>query len=371
MIHPAAISTQAIGRRDFMKAAGAAFAATLAPQRLFAVEQAEAVFATAYQIKDGPCGVAVLSEDCKLLFTTPLPDRGHDVTYDPIARRSVVFARRPGTFAVVFDHTGAAKPITITSPPGRHFFGHGVFSPDGRLLYATENDFENAAGMIGIYDASGGFTRIGEFPTHGMDAHEMLLLGDGRTLAIANGGIETHPDFGRAKLNIATMKPSFVFIDRLSGSLIEKHELAPELHQLSIRHMDEDASGTLWFSGQYEGPEADRPPLVGKARRGKELELVGMEDKVLAAFNNYTGAIAANRDAGTVAVSSPQGNALAVLDAATGKVVSFRTMVEVCGLAPDYDGFMATTGRGTVVGGNGKDTSFDDYFWDNHVLRIG
>ena len=261
--------------------------------------------------------------------------------------------------------------MTITSPPGRHFFGHGVFSPDGRLLYATENDFENAAGMIGIYDATGGFARIGEFPTHGMDAHEMLLLGDGRTLAIANGGIETHPDFGRAKLNIATMKPSFVFIDRLSGGLIEKHELAPELHQLSIRHMDEDASGTLWFSGQYEGPETDRPPLIGKARRGEELQLVGMDDKVLAAFNNYTGAIAANRDAGTVAVSSPQGNALAVLDAATGKVVSFQTMVEVCGLAPDHDGFMATTGRGAVVGGDGKDTRFDDYFWDNHVLRIG
>ena len=199
----------------------------------------------------------------------------------------------------------------------------------------------------------------------------MLLLGDGRTLAIANGGIETHPDFGRAKLNIATMKPSFVFIDRLSGGLIEKHELAPELHQLSIRHMDEDASGTLWFSGQYEGPETDRPPLVGKARMGQELELVDMEDKVLAAFNNYTGAIAANRDAGTVAVSSPQGNALAVLDAATGKVVSFQTMVEVCGLAPDRDGFMATTGKGEVIGGDGKDASFDDYYWDNHVLRIG
>ena len=165
MIYPAgAMSKQPIDRRDFMKAAGAAFAASLAPQRLFAVEQAEAVFATAYQIKDGPCGVAVLSEDRKLLFTSPLPDRGHDVTYDPVARRSVVFARRPGTFAVVFDHTGAVEPMTITSPPGRHFFGHGVFSPDGRLLYATENDFENAAGMIGIYDATGGFARIGEFP---------------------------------------------------------------------------------------------------------------------------------------------------------------------------------------------------------------
>ena len=74
-----------------------------------------------------------------------------------------------------------------------------------------------------------------------------------------------------------------------------------------------------------------------------------MDDDVLAGFSNYTGAIAANRDAGTVAVSSPQGNALAVLDAATGKVVSFQTLVEVCGLAPDHNGFMATTGRGQVI----------------------
>jgi hypothetical protein len=92
---------------------------------------------------------------------------------------------------------------------------------------------------------------------------------------------------------------------------------------------------------------------------------------VLASFNNYTGAIAANRAAGTIAVSSPQGSALAVLDAATGKVVSFQTFVEVCGLAPDGDGFMATTGRGQIIAGDGGAASFDDYFWDNHMLRIG
>ena len=37
-----------------MKAAGAAFAAALTPGRLHAIEQADAVFATAYQVKDGP-----------------------------------------------------------------------------------------------------------------------------------------------------------------------------------------------------------------------------------------------------------------------------------------------------------------------------
>jgi hypothetical protein len=370
--HARVPSKRLIDRRQFMKAAGTAFAASLAPRQLYAIEQADAVFATAYQMmKDGPCGVAVLSEDRKVLFTSPLPDRGHDVSFDPIARRSVVFARRPGTFAVVFDHAGKGEPLTITSPEGRHFFGHGTFSPDGKLLYATENDFDNAAGMIGIYDATDGFARIGEFPTHGMDPHETLLLADGRTLAIANGGIETHPDFGRQKLNIATMQPSFVFVDRISGELLEKHELDPKLHQLSIRHMDFDERGTIWFSGQYEGPESDRPQLIGKAARGEELELVEIDDRVLASFNNYTGAIAANREAGTIAVSSPQGNALAILEAASGKLLSHQTLTEVCGIAPDGAGFVTTTGRGQVISGDGGEAEFDDWYWDNHVLRIG
>ena len=105
-----------IDRRNFMQAAGLAFAGSLSPRQLFALEKADAVFGTAYQLKDGTCGLAVLSEDSNVLFSAPLPDRGHDVSYDPIARRSVIFARRPGTFAVVFDHTGC---LLYTSPSPR------------------------------------------------------------------------------------------------------------------------------------------------------------------------------------------------------------------------------------------------------------
>ena len=172
-----------LDRRRFLKAAGAGFAVSLSPAAQAAVEQADAVFATAYQRRDGAYGVGVLSEAGELLFSTELPDRGHDVTFDPRSRRSVVFARRPGTFAVVFDHGGGQLPLTLTSPEGRHFFGHGLFSPDGKLLYATENDYDKAAGLIGVYDATDRFRRIGEFPTHGMDPHEVILMPDGKTLA--------------------------------------------------------------------------------------------------------------------------------------------------------------------------------------------
>jgi uncharacterized protein len=359
-----------VDRRVFLKAAGAGFVASLSPGALRAVDATDAIFAAAYQRRDGAYGVAVLSEDCQIVFSADLPDRGHDVTFDPVSQRAVVFARRPGTFAVVFDHTNSKEPLTITSVEGRHFFGHGVFSPDGKLLYATENDFEYAAGMIGIYDASDDFRRVGEFPTHGMDPHELLMMPDGRTLAIANGGIETHPDFGRAKLNLSTMKPSLIFVDRHSGDLIEAHLLPPALHQLSIRHMDIDAMGTVWFGCQYEGSASDRPLLVGKAKPGSDLTLVEMPENALSGLRNYVGSVAANPSAGTIAVSSPQGNRMIVIDAVTGAVRSSVSLKEVCGLAPDRSAFMATTGTGEIVDPQGDAIELSDYAWDNHLLRI-
>lgn len=362
--------TPLFDRRDFLKAAGAAFLMQLAPARRALALGTDAMFATAYQLRTGEYGVAVLSEAGKILHSIALPERGHDVTFDPQSRKSVVFARQPGTFMLVFDHTGRDAPLTIPSIAGRHYYGHGVFSPDGALLYVTENDFDNAAGMVGIYDARDGFRRVGEFPTHGVGPHELILLGDGRTLAICNGGIETHPDFGRAKLNLPTMKPSFVLVDRISGDLIEKHELPAKLHQLSIRHMDIDASGTVWFGCQHEGPATEKPLLVGRAARGKELELLDMPEDILGGFRNYIGSVAANREAGLVAVSSPQGNAWAMIETKSGKVVARNDLVEVCGLAPDRGGFLASTGAGRIVEPDGTASEDAEHVWDNHMLRF-
>jgi hypothetical protein len=359
-----------IDRRDFLQAAGATFLSSLAPGAFADTLAADAVFATAYRRRDGAYGAAILSEAGKVLHTVDLPDRGHDITFDPVSGRSVVFARQPGTFFVAFDLAGRTPPVTVQSVAGRHFFGHGVFSPDGALLYATENDFDNAAGMVGIYDARSGFARIGEFPTYGVGPHELLLLADGRTIAVANGGIETHPDFGRAKLNLPTMKPSYILVDRLTGDLSEKHELPPELHQLSIRHMDTDETGAVWFGCQHEGPATERPALIGRAVRGKDLQLVEMPEHVLSGFRNYIGSVAANRDAGTVAVTSPQGNSFAVIEAASAKVVATQRLTEVCGIAPDQAGYVMTTGTGLIVEPGGRSSEEEDYVWDNHVLRM-
>jgi hypothetical protein len=110
-------------------------------------------------------------------------------------------------------------------------------------------------------------TQIGEFSAYGVEPHDIALLADGRTMVIANGGIRTHPDKGTEELNLPDMRPPLVYVDVATGDLLEEHVLAPELHQLSIRHLAIASGDTVVFGCQYRGPEQDAPPLVGSPPR--------------------------------------------------------------------------------------------------------
>jgi hypothetical protein len=111
--------------------------------------------------------VVVFDERGRDLHVIPMPARGHSFAIDAERGRAVAFGRQPGFFAVAFDLAGKHEPVAIEAAPGRHFFGHGVFTPDGKTLLATENDYEAGRGVLGIYDAShgGGFRRLGEYAT--------------------------------------------------------------------------------------------------------------------------------------------------------------------------------------------------------------
>jgi hypothetical protein len=359
-------------RRAFLKAAGAGFMASLLPRRAEALERAELVFASSIRKREGGFGAALVNEAGTVISTVDLPERGHDITFSPVTGQGVVFARQPGTFAVIFDPQGNSAPRTLASMEGRHFFGHGAFSPDGKLLYATENDFDNARGVIGIYDVAGGYRRIGEFDTHGTGPHEMLLMPGGETLVVANGGIETHPDYGRTELNLDTMDPSIAFLDCRSGRLIGQLRLDGGLHQLSIRHMAFDHKGRVWFGCQFRGSSEERPQLVGYATRDGDIRLVEMPERVLGDLRNYVGSVAASADGRLIGVSSPEGNTILAIDADAGSVGASLAMANGCGIAPDGAGLLASSGEGQLSGFAGSTaplTTFELNF-DNHLRLL-
>ncbi|KZM51060.1 DUF1513 domain-containing protein [Labrenzia sp. OB1] len=346
-----------VSRRGFLAALGSLAAApvfsgsTLAASPLNrASADGAPLFASAYRKAGGEYGVGIVDELGQMLAQISLPGRGHGIAVARDGSRFVAFARRPGTFAVVVRPFEDAQPELITSDPGRHFYGHGCFSADGRLLYAVENDFAAARGVVGIYDMSGGATRrIGEFETNGIGPHDILLGPDSRTLIVANGGIETHPDKGREKLNLETMAPSVVFMDSHTGDILAQHGLEKDLHQLSLRHMALDAEGRVWVGGQFEGSPDDVPPLIGIFSQDAAPDLTVIPDPVASGLQNYIGSVAANAGGEVIATSAPRGGQTLFWSASSGAYLGTRSIPDGCGIARiDRGSFLVSDGNGAL-----------------------
>lgn len=300
-------------------------------------------------------------------FEIDLPARGHDVVPSPDRRLAVVPARRPGTFCAVIDLAGERLLTLFESPVGRHFYGHAVFSADGRRLFVTENRIADGAGRIGVLDATDGFRRIGDLPSGGIGPHQLILDRDRRTLLVANGGLMTRPETGRQKLNLDTMRPNLARVDSLTGAVGARFEPPADLHRLSIRHVAVAGDG-IAIAAQYEG-EPDRVvPLVGVCER-RGLRLFPMPAAAAPGLRNYTGAVASDPAGRVIVATCPRGNAATVWDSASGELLSVLAVTDVCGAATDTGGVLVSGYQGlfdlpsgTAHAGPGR--------WDNHLAVV-
>jgi hypothetical protein len=233
--------------------------------------------------------------------------------------------------------------------------------------------------VIGIYRSSS-WRRLGELSTFGVGPHEMLLLPDGRTLAIANGGIATEPGLGDGRTAVGGgVEADLVLIDRRTGERRGQWRLPPGLADLSIRHLAVDGTGNLWFGGQWEGPADARPPLLGRLSRQGVLEMM-TTGTIEGNLGNYVGSVAADRSGTLIAASSPRAGSIAVLDAAAGRVLAVLPLTDGCGLAPGSSSggaFIATSGGGRVeelrVSGDKlveEPLQATPARWDNHLRRL-
>ena len=258
---------------------------------------------------------------------------------------------------------------------GRHFYGHGAFSADGRLLYSTENDYEHARGVIGVRDAGADYRRVGEFHSGGVGPHDAAMLSDGRTLVVANGGIETHPDHGRTPLNLETMTPNLAYIDTRTGDVLERHELPRYMHRVSIRHLAVCARGAVVFGCQHKGAKNARPVLVGFHKRGEALMLAEVPQDANARLKGYVASVAVDRSGESAAATSPRGGVVLYFDVGSRRFAGLGTFADASGVAgrQGNPGFVLTSGSGRFASANGSNvTKLGEHplAWDNHVTAI-
>ncbi|MFK8079140.1 MAG: DUF1513 domain-containing protein [Granulosicoccus sp.] len=338
----------------------------------------------------------VFNEQGDILTTVPLSARAHGAAANHQTYRGCLFARRPGLYINTFDIRTPQTHQIILPISGRHYYGHGVFSGAGDILFATENDFDGVRGVIGLYDADNGYQRMAEIASAGVGPHEVVRIPGSALLVVANGGIHTHPDSGRDKLNIASMHPSLSIIDSRDGKLVGQHFLREELHQVSIRHLACTPDGEVWFAGQYEGTD----PLVdglagvisidqsinsfqgGSSRQG--LTMIDLPASLQANSLHYLSSVTV---AGHHAIfTSAKGGLAFRVNRKTRLLEDSVSVFDCSGVAPLHhsesagatqtianDAAVLTTGTGEIVRLDENGTTsleMHNLQWDNHVYQL-
>lgn len=337
----------------------------------------EAIYLSACSDGSGGHHVAGFTSAGLLLFATRLPARGHGVVVHPSRADAVVFARRPGDWLAVIDRrTGESRTI-VRAAQGRHFYGHGTYSTDGRLLLATENCIGTKLGVLGVYDVEANYTRVDELPAHGIGPHDIAMMPGGRTLVVANGGLATEPDQGRRILNVDDPRPSLALIDRATGSLQELVNLGKPRRMLSIRHLDVRQDGLVAFACQYVGDPLDGPLLVGLRDVAGRVRMLDMPEDDLSAMDNYVGMVAFNGSGTVLCATSPRGGRAAFWDVIRGRYLGTVMRPDVCGVAPTTEAFMLTSGNDGVsiqplppAAGRRLPERLREWVWDNHLRRV-
>ncbi len=251
-------------------------------------------------------------------------------------------ARRPGDWLLRWTPEGRVLAWGWIDSD-RAFNGHVTQSPDGRDIYTTETDLASGAGLVTRRDAHS-LVRLDEWPTHGLDPHELLFDQDG-TLLVANGGIPTRPESGRSKLDLSRMDASLVRLDPRGGRLLGQWRVADP--RLSLRHLAWHG-GLLGIAMQAEHDDAATraasPVLAvfdGQSIRTCETPVP---------LEGYGGDVEATSDG--FAASCPRANGVACWRS-DGSWRGWIPLVQACALAPgDHRG-------GAVAGGQHAAVSFD------------
>ncbi|MCZ2722322.1 DUF1513 domain-containing protein [Marinomonas sp. 15G1-11] len=331
-------------------------------------------FASAFTDKHQQHHLALLKNNGTLVWKHVLEARAHAPVFHPNKPIVAIVARRPGFYLDLFDTDTGERLKQLQPTSGHHFYGHALFSIDGKTLITQENHYASGDGKIFVRDWETG-TVLHEWPSYGIGPHQSCLM-DKTTLVIANGGLKTHPDNDRKIENIDSMQPNVSFISLKDGRLMHQVTHPPELHQLSIRHLHVNQQGQVAVAFQYQGPKWDTVPLVGITDiKSDHIQYLTMPEPIRQRFKQYCGSVRFDASGKVLAVTTPRGGLVAFWSMEQQAFLNNTVLMDVCGLKETSKAFefMVSTGRGKFFHINALEKKaqlvqkFNDLQWDNHL----
>ncbi len=253
----------------------------------------------------------------------PLDFLAHGVAVDPNDRHRIVVCEKIGPGAALIDLQSLSVTGKLQTTDDRLFYGHCAFSSDGKLIYTTETYKASHDGAIVIRDA-GSLEIVGEFPSFGAAPHECLLIDDGKTMVVTNGGGD-----------ISGPAPNVAYIDIATQSLVKREH--PTNRHLNTGHLaiaDDDGSLVV-VSAPRAGTKEPKLGGVSIQPAGKNLRSVTLPKKVVSRMAGE--ALSVQIMDGTAAVTHPDGEMVTFWNISDRRLVKEMTLPKPRGVTMSRD----------------------------------
>lgn len=261
-----------------------------------------------------------------------VPTRAHGIVVEPEGSVLAV-ARRPGDWLVRWEPSTGMARWHWSNDGERSFNGHA--RRRGALLYTTETDLDSGDGRVVVRDAQSLVMRAA-WPSGGADPHDLRFGADG-TLWVANGGIQTRPETGRAKLALDRMDSSLVRLDPHRGHIQGQWRLDDP--RLSLRHLAWHGDRlAVALQAEHDDASVRAAAPVLALFDGSKLRVADVAEPLA----GYAGDVVAAPEGFVVSV--PRAGAAVVFDR-SGAWLQRQQLAQACPLA--------VLGHAVFVGGEG------------------
>ena len=176
-----------------------------------------------------------------------IPFTGHGMTQNPARPNEIAVFSKWGDEALILDLKEKSAVRIIKEDPGHRFFGHGVFSADGKKLFSSGHDDANSIGEIVVRDSKS-LKVISRFSAFGRYAYDLQFNALKNELIIAVSS--DYEDAANEEISTPhfSEETSLVYINASNGNFIKRLKI-PEQGK-SLLHFQQAEDGWIIAAGQ-------------------------------------------------------------------------------------------------------------------------
>jgi len=255
----------------------------------------------------------------------PLSFLGHGLAFDPRDPLRIAVFEKKGPGACIVDLRQKKVVQPIATKKTRQFYGHGAFSADGSLLYATESLLDHEKeGVLVVRDGQT-LREIGTLPTHGTAPHDCVIIDEGRTMVVANGGGAP----GEAE-------PCVTYVDLKSEALLDRVPIVSP--RFNTGHVALSGRGDLAIvSAPRDGLPTDELGAVTLRPVGKQAVTLTRPPQAIRRMIGETLSVCIDEARGLVLATHPKGDCVSIWDLHSAALVDLHQTYNPRGIALSLD----------------------------------